>query len=64
MVGYIRCVLILEKLIGNHMVSIKNISVSYNVDDKVDTVYGLGEDNCVYWWNTDTSNWTPLQTGQ
>ena len=46
------------------MVSIKNISVSYNVDDKVDTVYGLGEDNCVYWWNTDTSNWTPLETEQ
>ena len=47
MVGYIRCVLNLEKLIRNQMVSIKNISVSYNVDDKVDTVYGLGEDNCV-----------------
>jgi hypothetical protein len=41
---------------------ITSITSSYNVTDGVDTIYGLGDDNRVYWWDADAVSWQLLKT--
>ena len=42
-------------------VKITTITASFNVNDGVDTIYGLGEDGRIYWWDSEDVSWQLLK---
>jgi hypothetical protein len=41
---------------------ILSITASFNSVDRVDTVYGLGDDGRIYWWDADSVTWQLLKS--